>query len=310
MGAVTSRSSLVRAGLVLSAFLVVWLALLWWAPTWLAAAAGVVAAALVVAGFQRFGPRAIERALGTSAIRVTLEPDNGRLSDGWSLFLDSDLPEAGRPEGVDSLTAREWVVARGGADSGETYLRLVLEGQSTATVRIRDVRAVILRRGKPLSAASIRSPSAGESESGLLGFNLDEENPIARKVDPRPPYERGDEPQFQDPYFSSRQATLEGGEIVTYTIVAGTTRDYVEWAIEVDMVVDGQEQLVRLDNNGSLFRTSPEAETKREWEWAWYEPPQTRFVDVTVRNREWRAQEDEGARADGPDDSRSGPLAG
>lgn len=134
-------------------------------------------------------------------MRATVEPDTGRLADGWSLLLGSDLPTEGRAVGGDSLSARTWLVSLGAADEDETYIRLAIQGKSSATAQIRDVRAVILARHTPISETRICSPSGGDSEIQLLGLNLDETSPVARELQIDPACAVQIRPPFGAPYF-------------------------------------------------------------------------------------------------------------
>ena len=122
--------------------------------------------------------------------------------------------------GGGSLSAREWLVSHGAADLEETYLLLTIEGRSSSTVRIRDVRAVIRARSTPISDTRIRSPSGGDSEIQLLGLNLDDDSPVARELKIDPTYAVQIRPPFGAPYFSKRQATLVRDEIMTYSVLA------------------------------------------------------------------------------------------
>ena len=169
------RAAVVTAVFV-AAWVFVWVLAQMWASTYLAAPLALVAGAIAAWAVDRLAPRALERAAGLPVVRLTVEPDTGRLSDGWSLLLDGDLPSERRPVGGDSLSAREWLVGHGAADLDETYLRLAIEGRSSSTVRIREVRAVILDRRTPFTDTRICSPSGGDSETPVLGLNLDDDS--------------------------------------------------------------------------------------------------------------------------------------
>ena len=201
--------------------------------------------------------------------------------------------------GGDSLDARAWLVERGAADLGETYLRLAIEGRSHSTVRVRNIRAVIRARHAPISETSVGSPSGGDAEIQAFGLNLDENAPVARTLQLNPRYSVHISPPFGDPYFSGRQTTLVRDEIVTYSILARSTRDHVDWALEVDLAVDGKPKKLLLDNDGQPFRTSPlVGRAKRSWDWAWYDRPDPEFVDIT--DRDLGGREDEGAPSQRP----------
>jgi hypothetical protein len=59
---------------------------------------------------QRFGPRTVERIIALEPVRANVEPDSAKLSDGWAMVLDRELPTDGRPVGAESLDARAWLV--------------------------------------------------------------------------------------------------------------------------------------------------------------------------------------------------------
>ncbi len=254
-----------------------------YAPGWVAYPAGVILAALAGAISSELAPTVV-RSFRTSdqPLHASVGADSNILSDGWSMLLPADLPTDGRPPSDSRpMDVRAWVASLGAADSGTTFLKLVLEGRAESTVLLRDVRAEVLMRGEPITETLVMWESAGAANAQVLGLDLDSDHPRALTVLTRHQgidYFLWDAP-FGPPVFGDYHSSLTRGEIQVFNIVARTTRDYCEWRLALDLTIQGEEQSLHLDASGEPFRTSPQAATPaRTYSWSWWEPPQ-RFVE-------------------------------
>jgi hypothetical protein len=150
---------------------------------------------------------------------------------------------------------RDWARSHGGADPAITVLKLVVEGQSRHKVRVVRMRARIDKREAPLTGMLLFAGTEQGQDNTQIGFNLDESDPVARTVNAGNP--SNDPDYFGAPYFSSKQTkTLVQGEQEVFQVTARTLRSYVEWYIEVTLLVDDQEQTVEIRPANRNIRTS------------------------------------------------------
>jgi hypothetical protein len=256
-----------------------------WAPTFVATLVALVIGAVFVLVAQRSVPDAGERIAGREPLKASLEPDEARLRKEWSVTLPKPLPTDGRPIGVDSLAAREWLLSHGAADMNETYLRLAVEGSSNANVRITNIRAEIVSRREPFVETSAGAPPGGDVAVVGLGLDLDEHDPVARDlvVPERTDVDLLPGPaKFAEPHFSGHQTVLSNGEVVVFRIIAQARKHCVEWRLCIDYTARGRKETLTLENGGRAMRTSPlTAHANRDWDWAWYEAAGATFVEIT-----------------------------
>ena len=96
------------------------------------------------------------------------------------------------------------------------------------------------------------SPLRGRSGSqDVVGwfFDLDESG--------APAHELKDVPDRSAPlYFADRTVTVAPGEAVTIDAIATTQTCECLWVLELDVVVEGRQRVVRIDNDGKPFHTS------------------------------------------------------
>jgi hypothetical protein len=207
----------------------------------------------------------------TVLIGVREDPQGG--SDGFALAArstaraDLDRQLAGVTD-CDALMTRSKQV--GAVDVHHVIEGLVIEGGTRRDVSIVDMHAKVIRREPGLSGSSISCQSAGDMQAIGVGFNLDEEHPVARKL-------TGDFYRFAGPYFQGNIVRLVKGEVQPFAAVGASSHDYVEWEIEADVIVDGKSRTVTINDHGKPFRvTGPVRKGgryKRYYEWQWYTQP-------------------------------------
>jgi hypothetical protein len=216
---------------------------------------------------------------GPLDISVREDPQGG--SDGFSVATRSPAGLAGRlrqARDCDSLfnAAKD----AGAVDINRSLHALLLEGSTHRDVAIVDMRARIRKRARPLGGANIRCASAGELGAIGVFFNLDESRPTARAL--RPGLRPG------KPYFAGGNVvSVTKKELQPFRIVAEVSRDYVEWDIQADLIIDGEAETLTIDNNGEPFRLTGErghGDYTRYYEWVWYEEPQRLYVSDEPRS--------------------------
>jgi hypothetical protein len=151
---------------------------------------------------------------------------------------------------------RTWARQNDGADAEITVLKLVIEGLRADTVRVIGMRARLDQpRGAPLTGTLLYAPTQEGIDITEIGFDLDENDPVARTVSENASPRATD--YFGASYFGTQQTkTLQRGEQEVFQITARTLRSYLEWHIEVTLLVDGDEQTIDARPAGTNIRTT------------------------------------------------------
>lgn len=193
----------------------------------------------------------------------------------WGVAFPDDLPDASEFEArhdTGQRDAYEWLRSAGGIDHRETKLRLFLVGAATHPVLVRDIR-IASTRLEPFQETLVECATGGAISSTVLMFDLDDDDPDAWE---------GIQPEFEAPkkvggapYFERASIELAPGEHHDLLLVGQASRFRVDWRLEVHVLVDGRESIVRLDDNGEPFRTNGlrREHYARCLEWIWYESP-------------------------------------
>ena len=229
----------------------------------LGAFAGVGATWVFAPGQEVRAQRAVQedqkaQASEKSPLRVKVA-ERWRIEDtfGWVLpnLLTPDQ-ESRLLRTSDATDPATWITGAGGVRIGSTLggggftfsrLRLAIECQWIKPVLVTEIRARV-RRSPPLSGALVWVGSEGGDEVVEIGFNLEEDDPVARV--------RVEDQKLGEPYTDRHAITLEPGEIVPLDISAQATRHYCEWDIEFTVQVDGAERTILVNNGGNPFRTT------------------------------------------------------
>lgn len=172
--------------------------------------------------------------------------------------------------------------AAGAVDVGAVMEGAVLEGGTRRDLTIVGLRAKVLKREPGFDGALAYCAPAGDVGAIGVIFNLDEEEPVARKL-PAP-----GNLAYGEPYFDRGNVIrLVKGEIQPFMLVGLTTRrEYVEWEVEAQVVIDGNEQTITINDRGKPFRVTgvapryrPMSGYKRYYDWQYYEQPQKLWAD-------------------------------
>lgn len=146
---------------------------------------------------------------------------------------------------------------RGFLDAEYTLFKLSIEGRRNSPVRVIDIEPHVVNRRPPSPLFSSLGPGPQGSGSSIgIGYDLDEQIPAARKINPM-----SDGPSYADyfaePFFGESNTQLARGEQEIYQVIARTFRWDVEWFLRVSVLVAGQSDpiVVQVGNGEKPFRT-------------------------------------------------------
>jgi hypothetical protein len=195
-----------------------------------------------------------------AATTVLLERSSGTQNDLWIFpYLLSQRKELfntitqNPPNGRDEI---KLFYSNGAVDVNTTNFKLILMGRRNVDIRIIDVRANEISRSQRLGeGASILTPGPqGQDESLLLGFDLDNSDLSAKKVDD-PLSVFATDGFFGGSVFEGSTVSLARNEQQVFQIIGRSLEYYVEWTIQVDLLVNGEMSNLNIDANGQPFRT-------------------------------------------------------
>jgi hypothetical protein len=144
----------------------------------------------------------------------------------------------------------------GASDVNFTHFKLILQGRRNIEIRLVDIRAVILKRSERLGeGASVLTPGPqGQDESVELGFDLDGSDLSAKEI--VEPLNAFYGPAFfGERIFQKSTVTLARNEQQVFEVTARSFNYYVEWRLEIDLLIDGEVEVISVDSNGRPFRT-------------------------------------------------------
>jgi hypothetical protein len=202
---------------------------------------------------QYISSRIVDKTLlGSSdpvSTKLFFDRDNGIQGLTWALpgplgqlsLEETRLVEhaAGR---VDEFNS--WIRNRGGVDVHTSLIKLIVTGQRQTGVVITDMRAKIDECGPPLTGTLLYGPPEGERENTQIAFNLDENPPVAREIDPKKNF--GDPGYLGQDYFKSHTIPLGLGEDQVFSILAMTSNRYCKWYIDLELFVSGNSQHIEI----------------------------------------------------------------
>jgi hypothetical protein len=156
---------------------------------------------------QRFGPRTVERIIALEPVRANVEPDSAKLSDGWAMVLDRELPTDGDPSAPNRSTpargsfdrapristrptsACPWRAGAsrpcGSATSGGGNIRCLASGHGAHT----GLTGVLARAVSPLGRPSVaQAPARDPGDSRIVRMAVAVPGvPTGGARPPRPP---------------------------------------------------------------------------------------------------------------------------
>lgn len=193
----------------------------------------VAAALAALAGLlvSRYVPGLLERVEEPSPVVVDIDYDSALYAScGWAAVLPDVVDRAALPDPSGDVFG--WVLESGGAPLTEANVALLLRGTRTTPAQVVGMTAVISERGAPLNGSRLVVPCDGEVEAIALGIDLDEPNPVVRRVA---------DGEFSSPFFSGSVISLEQDESVPIAVIARTEQSRVSWQIELSTVIDGKQ---------------------------------------------------------------------
>lgn len=131
----------------------------------------------------------------------------------------------------------------GAIDPNVSSMKLIVEGRRNSGVRIVDIRAKIHKMAEPLANCTVLTPGPqGESPSAMIGFDLDGAETSALRTSKDEFADVFTKEYFGKPYFAVDTVGLNRTEQQVFQIMARTVRHYVEWYVEVVLLVDNVEK--------------------------------------------------------------------
>ncbi|MGV0791323.1 hypothetical protein [Mycolicibacterium sp. XJ1819] len=129
----------------------------------------------------------------------------------------------------------------------KSSIGFTLTGQQNATVRIRDIHAVITERKPAFKGTMIFFPPQGNLPNLQMGFDLDSEDLSARVLDDR-------ENVTDKHYFRENTVSLQRGEPIGFNTIATTT----ECACKFTLVVEFSDgRTTEIGSAGQPFELAP-----------------------------------------------------
>jgi hypothetical protein len=122
-----------------------------------------------------------------------------------------------------------------------------LTGQQNATVRIRDIQAVVTQRNPAFKGTMIFFPPQGNLENLQMGFDLDSDDLSARVLDE-------EENVTSNHYFRENTVSLERGEPIGFNTIATTTDCACKFILRVEF---SEGRIKEINNNGDPFMLAP-----------------------------------------------------
>jgi len=140
-----------------------------------------------------------------------------------------------------SRDAQQWIRERGGVLADEQTVRLVLWGRDASVVHIDDVRVKVLDRASPRAGWYNANEGCGAvADPRIVTVDLDAHPPVHTW------YVGGEE--VERPAFSVSASEEEVFDVTVYT-----SRDEVDWVIEVAYSSAERSGVLQIDNRGKPF---------------------------------------------------------
>jgi hypothetical protein len=226
---------------------------------WIVGTAASAAITTAVAfGITKAGENAAEPAVPI-AINIVDDP---ALIDTFAETLQQMIVPA-HPSTVQSVPQdnmcggglRNWALRLGGSDWKLTRFRLQLQGHSSKPVLISDMTAHVIGTREAPPSIVLECQPAGHMALRELSLDLDAVRPAVR-------YEvKGRKKPFG--------FTLNNNDEEVFDITAYTNRNViVDWYLQIQLVVDGKQQIIDVQDHAKSFRTTAAAVSDRH-RYAW-----------------------------------------
>lgn len=185
-------------------------------------------------------------------VSVSLETNPSRIGGASDQPINAMFPggKMGGDPGPGCDGFRPWVVAQGGIDAGSTKVQIIVQGRVPDPVQISNFRVHVHRTSPPLTGTFVECPPAAEAQFRAIAVDLDSTPPRVT---------------YRSPSGNPFGFTLKEGESETFNVIATAQRRYYEWFVELDLVVNGRRQTIRVSDNGKPFQTNPAG--SESWSW-------------------------------------------
>jgi hypothetical protein len=159
------------------------------------------------------------------APEITVSDSSDTLSDLSYVFADrfSDTPSTLPPDGV---------------KAGKARMKLLIQNSTGSTIRILDLRAMILERKAPLGGTLVKRISQG-SASEVMGIGLWQDPPIARVLS-------GDG-RLGDPFFSFQSIEIADSASTVLEITVAADGNHYRYQLELVYAREGRRHAVTVD---------------------------------------------------------------
>lgn len=190
-------------------------------------------------------------ALHATPLRVTALPSSEMPPNGFAILVETpaDFP-AGFASVDDCQSLWSKGLEMGGTIINPATWRLVLANSTQDTIAITDMRALVIKSEPAKNGTLLRCPpDLGGTPPIAMAFDLNTTNRAVATI------ESSDGtmvPQFRDGFV----ITFESGEVVPLAATAFLPPDSVTWAIEADVLIDGQTHVTEIDGGSEGFVTA------------------------------------------------------
>jgi hypothetical protein len=236
--------------------------------TWPRKLAAAVAAAVVASGTSYFiGAdfwRGVEKRVGTAAapVEVTTVTDVDRF-DSTVVHIPEFVvtrpigqvpppPNGASPDGRYS-----WAHELGGVDASASLMRVTITGKESAPVILQGLRVKVAERRPPLRGALLSYLGLGAAQSvRYVKVDLSVDPPSWEFIGP------AGEPEEHFPL------RVSASETEVFDVQAAPVRGEVSWFLELEYTADGEQGVVRIDDEGKPFRTTDTSRAGDGYGWS------------------------------------------
>jgi hypothetical protein len=142
-----------------------------------------------------------------------------------------------------------WLMKHGGADTEDTFIKLVLKGNRDHAVKVIDLEAVKGNCDAPLQGSLFEAYTAGGEPNINVVFDLDSSKSTAKEISK-------EDPTKLENYFDNHSVSLAPDEQQTFSVNARSSKAYCEFSINVTVLDGNAVKVLHVDNSGKPFRVT------------------------------------------------------
>jgi hypothetical protein len=151
---------------------------------------------------------------------------------------------------------RDWALALGGIDAGNTDFQLVVQGKTREPVYVAGIRAVIVERLRPATGTLVHCPYGGRPPIYSVHIPLDTSG-AGEYI------RRGKDAPFG--------FTVQNGESAVFNISASADHSRYIWVLDVDLVVSGRHKILTIRDQNRPFDTTAVARNAPFYELTYFD---------------------------------------